>query len=623
MFESGVRRVGAEQELFLVDDRWQPAHVIERVLAESDDERVVSELMKFNLEFNLEPARFEGRCLRRMEDAINEMMDYVHGLVEKVGARALMAGILPTITLSDLELSNMTPSPRYYALNDAITRLRGGPAELQIRGTDELYIKHDSITLEGCNTSFQTHFQVHPDEFASLYNIAQTVAAPVLAAATNSPTLFGKRLWRETRIALFQQTVDTRSSNLYLREVSPRVHFGTKCVDDSVLEIFKEDISRFRVLLTSGEVEDPFEAIDEGRAPKLQALQLHNGTVYRWNRACYGVTRDKPHLRIENRILPSGPTTVDEVANAAFWFGLVSGLAHEHPDVRRVMDFDDAKTNFLAAARLGLASQLTWFEGRSVPAHELICGELVPMARAGLNASGIDHQDIERYLDVIEERVTTRQTGSQWQLDSFNAMKSEGTRAERLSAVVAATSERQRSGQPVHTWSRARLQEGLLARRLEKTRVEQYMSTDLVTVNEEELVDLVACLMDWQRIRHVLVEDHDHRLVGLVTHRNLLRYITERRGADDGDEGLAVKEIMIRDPISVSPDTSTLEAVRKMRSHQIGSLPVVREGRLIGIITEKDFTHIAGQMLDERMGPERRAADPIISDSPSTGTSST
>ncbi len=603
-FESGVRRVGAEQELFLVDDRWQPAAIVERVLAENADDRVVSELMKFNLEFNLRPQLFEDRCLSEMEASLNDVMDYVHGIVDKAGARVVMAGILPTITLTDLELSNMTPSPRYRALNDAISRLRGRPAELQIRGADELYIKHDSITLEGCNTSFQTHFQVHPDEFASLYNIAQVVAGPVLAAATNSPTLFGKRLWRETRIALFQQAVDTRSSNLYLREMSPRVHFGTKWVDESVLEIFREDISRFRVLLTTGEVEDPFDALQDGLVPELQALQLHNGTVYRWNRACYGITDGKPHLRIENRILPSGPTAVDEVANAAFWFGLVSGLAREHPDVRLVMEFDDAKSNFMAAARLGLASQLTWVNGHSVPAHELICDELLPVAREGLRSSGIIGEDVDRYLDVIQERVTTRRTGSQWQLDSLLAMKSEGTRAERLSAIVAATFDRQRSGQPVHTWSHARLPEGLLARRLEKTRVEQYMSTDLVTVNEEELVDLVACLMDWQRIRHVLVEDHDHRLVGLVTHRNLLRFLAKQSDADGPGADLAVKEIMIRDPVTVSPETSTIEAVRKMRSHKISSLPVVQDGRLIGIITEKDFIHLAGQLLDESMGGE-------------------
>jgi len=612
MFERGVRRIGAEQELFLVDERWQPAPVVEKVLEQSEDPRLVTELMKFNLEFNLEPLVFEKNCLRLMERQIEDTMAYVRRLVEEVGARVVMAGILPTITLSDLKLANMTPSPRYFALNDAISRLRGGPAELQIRGTDELFFKHDTITLEGCNTSFQTHFQVHPEEFAGFYNIAQTVAAPVLAAATNSPTLFGKRLWRETRIALFQQAVDTRSSNLYMREMSPRVHFGTKWVRESVLEIIKEDISRFRVLLTGGEVEDPFETLRRGEIPRLQALQLHNGTVYRWNRACYGMTNGMPHLRIENRILPSGPTAVDEVANASFWFGLVSGLSHEYPDITNVMDFDDAKHNFIASARLGLASQLTWIEGRRVPARELISGELIPLARAGLEASGIDADDIDRYLSIVQDRVESRQTGSQWQLDSLAGMKQEGTRSDRLNAVVGASIDRQMKGEPVHTWPLAKLHEGYIQRRMERTRVEQYMNTDLFTVNEEELVEFLACLMDWQRIRHVLVEDNEHRLVGLVTHRSLLRYLADHKTASapgnrsqsDKNEGIAVKDIMIRNPISVTPETPTIDAIHVMRKHKIGSLPVVREGRLVGLITEQEFIHIAGQLLDDSMNSE-------------------
>ncbi|MEX1055676.1 MAG: CBS domain-containing protein, partial [Rhodothermales bacterium] len=383
----------------------------------------------------------------------------------------------------------------------------------------------------------------------------------------------------------------------YLRETSPRVHFGTHWVNDSVMEIFKEDISRFRVLLTAGKIEDPFEVLQKGGIPRLQALQLHNGTVYRWNRACYGVTDGRPHFRIENRILPAGPSVLDEVANAAFWFGLVSGLSREHPDITRVMDFDEAKSNFAVAARHGLQSQLTWLKGRRVPAPELISQELLPLAREGLKGSDIDSTDIDRYLGTIQERVSSRQTGSQWQLDSLSTMKGQGTRFERLSAIVAATIARQRKGDPVHTWTRAHLSEGVLRRRMEKTRVEQYMKTDLFTVNEEELIELVACLMDWQRIRHVMVEDHDHRLVGLVTHRGLIRYLS----ALERNQGIPVKEIMIRNPISVAPETPTVEALSVMRRHRIGALPVVRDGRLIGLVTEQDFIHIAGELLDQSL----------------------
>ncbi|WP_228350338.1 CBS domain-containing protein [Rhodocaloribacter litoris] len=604
LFETGVRRVGAEQELFLVDERFQPAPVAKEILDLNTDPRLGTELTRFNLEYNLQPYVFTGDCLRRIEHEINEMLQYVRSLSRQVGAEVVLVGILPTVHLSDLGLDNMAPMPRYFALNDAIMRLRGGrPAQYQIRGVDELFFQHDNILVEGCNTSFQTHFQVSPEAFPHCYNIAQLIAAPCLAAATNSPVLFGKRLWRETRIALFQQAVDTRSSNLYLREMSPRVHFGTDWCRESVTEIYKEDIARFRVLLITEQHEDPFQQLDRGEVPNLRALQVHNSTVYRWNRACYGITDGKPHLRIENRILPSGPTVVDEVANAAFWFGLVQGLSKKYQDIPSLMDFDFAKSNFVAAARLGLAAQLVWLHGEQVPAPELICDELLPVAREGLAEAGIDAADIDRYLGVIEERVESQQTGSVWQIHSLALMKRQGTtRAERLSALVEKMIEAQQEGKPAHTWPLATFDAGSTSQRMAGTRVEHFMSTDLFTVHEEELVEFVAVLMDWRRIRHVVVEDNDHRLVGLVTHRRLLRYLAESSAlSTEQPRDVPVRDIMIRNPISVTPETRTVEAIRLMRQHGIGALPVVRDGQLVGIITEADFIRIAGQLIDESL----------------------
>jgi len=600
MFEAGVRRIGAEQELFMVDERGEPSPVIEEVLERNTDERIVTELTKFNVEFNMDPLLYGDDCFSQMEQSTNDLVDEVRSLTRQVDSEIAMTGILPTAHLSDFAIDYMTPRPRYYALNDAISRLRGGAGQYQIRGIDELFVKHDSIMLEGCNTSFQTHFQVSPEEFPRFYNIAQVVAAPCLAAATNSPLLFGKRLWRETRIALFQQAVDTRSSNLYLREMSPRVHFGTSWVDESVMEIFKEDISRFRVLLTTELDEDPLQTLEEGGVPNLMALQLHNGTVYRWNRACYGITDGKPHLRIENRVLPSGPTVIDEIANAVFWYGLVGGIAQEYRDVSEHIDFYEARHNFNAAARNGLASQFKWLDGSNRPAHELILDSLLPLAEQGLQSSDIDASDIDRYLGIIQQRVETGQTGSQWQLDSLARMKEVGSRAERLGALTRAMVERQKEGSPVHEWSLATLEEGYTPTGMKDTNVEDYMTTDLFTVHEEESIEFVARLMDWQKIRHVLVEDEKHRLVGLVSHRTLLRHMAERKERPEG--GVPVGQIMVEEPISISPDRPTLDAIQLMREHEIGALPVVREDRLVGIITEQDFIHIAGNLLDETLG---------------------
>ncbi len=612
-FETGLRRIGAEQELFLVDDHYNPAPVVEEVLARNTDPRVVTELTKFNLEFNLDPLDFGGDALGRMEAQIVELLASVRQTVNSVGADVVMCGILPTIHLSDLTLDNLTPRPRYFALDEAIQRLRGGAGQFQIRGTDELFVKHDGMMMEGCNTSFQTHFQVDPQNFAAYYNIAQLVAAPVLAVGTNSPLLFGKDLWRETRIALFQQAVDTRSSNLYLREMSPRVHFGTRWVKESVAELYKEDVSRFRVILApdSGD-DDPFAVLQAGGVPRLRSLMLHNGTVYRWNRPVYGISvdadgRERPHLRIENRILPAGPTAADEVANAALWFGLVSALFAHVGDVSKVMRFDDARANFVGAARQGLGATFTWLDGERHPASTLLRDVLIPMAADGLALAGVAGADIERYMGILDARVASGQNGAEWMVRSMATMRDTtptSTRAERLAALVGAMVKHQTANTPVHEWAHATIDDGRRSRRLERTRVEHFMTTDLFTVHEDELVDLVACLMDWQRIRHVLVEDEAHRLVGIVSHRSLLRYLVRTPIADPASQAAArevpVHEVMVRDVVTVTPETPTHDAIRLMREKGVGALPVLRDGQLVGLITERDFVEIAGQILERQ-----------------------
>jgi CBS domain-containing protein/gamma-glutamylcysteine synthetase len=596
MFETGVSRIGAEQELFLVDRYWRPALNNLDVLELIDDERFTTELGRFNIEFNLDPLDFSTDCLRRLENDLDELLEVTREAAARLDTRVVQIGILPTIEKRDLTLDNMTPMERYYGLNRAMNRLRGASYDLRIKGRDELRITHDNVMLEACNTSFQVHFQVSPADFARRYNIAQAVAAPTLACATNSPLLFGRQLWRETRIALFQQSIDTRPATPYLTEQQPRVSFGRNWVESSPVEIFREDITRFRVLMSREIDEDPFVALAEGKAPKLRALTLHNGTVYRWNRPCYGVTDGKPHVRIENRVLPAGPTVLDEVANAAFWFGMMTGMDREYPDITSVMAFEDARENLVAAARRGLGSHMAWPDRGHVAAHQLILDELLPLARRGLAAVAIDEADIARYLDTIEARVKSQFTGSQWQVDSLAAMHEHTTEAERLASVVAGAVQRQIEGQPVHTWEPASLAEaGDL--RAQYQRVGQLMTTDLFTVNQDEVVDMVACVMNWKHIRHVPVEDGERRLVGLVTHRALLRLLTDN--PDAGSHPTAVSSIMTRELVTAHPETPTVDALRRMRERRISALPVVdHDGYLVGIITERDFMGIAGQLLE-------------------------
>jgi len=603
IIESGPRRIGLEQEMFLLNRAWRPALVALEVLGRLRGP-FTTELALYNLEANVEPRRLEGSCFSEMEARIDELVGQAREAAAASQADVILTGVLPTLSKSDLDLDNITPKPRYYALNDALNRMRGGEIyRLHIEGTDELRIEHDSVMLESCNTSCQVHLQVSPEEFARFYNVAQVMTAPVLAASVNSPVLFGKRLWDETRIALFQQSIDTRSATVHMRELSPRVRFGENWVSHSVTELFQEDIARFRVLLTSRVEEDPIRTLREGGIPRLEALQLHNSTVYRWNRPCYGVGNGAPHLRIECRALPSGPTVADEVANAAFWIGLVLGGAAELQDLTRRIEFDEAKSNFIAAARLGLKAGFHWMDGETVGARTLVLDSLLPMARRGLRDAGVDPGDIDRYMGMIRERVASGRTGARWMISSLSAMKEKGTLAERLAAVTASTLRQQHEGIPGHLWEPAEIRDAG-GWQVNFMRVEQYMTTSLFTVHEDELVGMVAFLMDRKSIRHVLVEDDRHRLVGLVSYRSLLRLMAEGFDGGPHDETPPVKAIMERDPVSVAPETPTLEAIELMRRHRVSCLPVVKQGKLVGIVSERDFLPIAYELLEDKLREE-------------------
>ena len=599
LFETDVRRIGVEQELFLIDGDGQACSCAPDVLARSTDRRLVAEIGQFNLEINLEPLLFSGDALRQMEARLNEGLGYARALAREAGADVVLFGILPTVHRSNLMLDHMMPQARYHSLFEREMALRNGStASIRISGQDELYMRHDVAILEAATASFQLHLQVTPGDFARYYNAAQLAAAPVLAAAANAPLLFGRRLWHETRIAAFQHAVDTRGGTPNLREVAPRVRFGEGWLRGPVTDLFKEDIARFRVTLPTDGLEDAEAALEAGRPPRLEALQLHNSTVYRWNRACYGITDGKPHLRIENRILPAGPSVLDEVANAALWFGLVNGLALHHPDLARQIDFDDAKRNFISAARLGLDAELAWFSGESYTASTLMQRAILPLADEGLRAAGINEADRAAYLGVIEARTSSGRSGARWQLEAFDCDKDHLRRSARLRRIVKAARDNQEEGTPVHTWPMPSL-DPRLSPRPRGVRVEQYMATDLFTVHEGESVELVANMMEWQALRHVLVEDDRHQLVGLIDRRTLLRYLVEFALDGAGGDIPAVRETMIRGLITAEPDTPVAEALRLMRRHCIGSLPVVQDGRLVGLVSERSLLALADQVIEE------------------------
>jgi len=345
--------------------------------------------------------------------------------------------------------------------------------------------------------------------------------------------------------------------------------------------------------------ENPFQVLARGEIPQLSALRMHNGTVWRWNRACYGVENGVAHLRIENRALPAGPTVIDEIANAAFFAGLMLALPQEYGDVARRMTFDDAKSNFFRAARHGLDAQFNWIDGRSTPVSSLVLDHLLPLARQGLNDAGVDTAETSKYLDIIEERVRSRQTGARWILKSLRAMRDDGLNDTGQQRLAAAMMAGQKEGQPVHRWPLISASEPGEWEHGYRT-VGQFMSTDLFTVQPDDLIDLAASVMDWRHIRHVPVEDEAGRLVGLVTHRGVLHLITDRIAEKDLGV-ITVREIMVNNPYTVSPSTPTLEAIEIMREHRVGCLPVVEGDQLVGIVTSYDFLDASARLFKEHL----------------------
>ena len=597
-FESGTIRIGAEQEMVMVEKQSQkPACVAMEALKKMKDyDWVETELAKFNLETNLTPREFMGSCFSELEQENSMKLEKIQEVLDTMDTDLVLTGILPTLKKRDLIMDNLTPKKRYYALMEAINQqLIGNAYELKLSGIDELALKHDSPLLEAVNTSFQIHLQIEPKDFVKMYNIAQAITGPVMAISANSPLVFGKRLWHESRIAMFQQALDTRSSHDHMRERSARVSFGRDWLQESIMEIYKEDIARFRVLLSSDVKEDSLACIKKGETPKLRSLQVHNSTVYRWNRPCYGISDNgKPHLRIENRVIASGPTVIDEVASACFWLGLMEGMALYTDDIREHISFADAADNFAKAAQFGIDSKFNWFDDEKIPAAELIKDKLIPIARKGLEHRKVDQADIDKYLGVIIERTEKHMNGARWMLRGYSNLKEKVGQDEALRVLTAEIVHNQKQNIPVHKWPApdpSRLKQYKVAEML----VSDFMATDIFTVQKNDIIQLVAELMDWNKIKYTPVEDSKGKLIGLVSARLILRELT--RNSSNRSTRTA-GDIMVTDLITVTQETTISEAINLMKTHNIGCLPVVNGDDLVGLITENDFVRISRRLIE-------------------------
>jgi gamma-glutamyl:cysteine ligase YbdK (ATP-grasp superfamily) len=452
-FDADRPTTGLEVELNLVDGHAEPAMRNAEILANLADPTFQTELGQFNLELNARPRLIEGAGFADYEEDLRASLGRAEDRAVKADATIILIGILPTLTARHLVLDNLSTNERYRVLNDQIVAARGEDIGLDIAGVEQLQTYTDSIAPEAACTSLQFHLQVAPDSFANYWNASQAIAGIQVAVGANSPFLYGKQLWAETRVALFEQATDTRPDELKAQGVRPRVWFGERWIT-SIFDLFEENVRYFPPLLPMCEDEDPVEVLHNGGVPTLGELRLHNGTVYRWNRPVYDIMNGRPHLRVENRVLPAGPTVVDMLANAAFYFGLARELAEADRPIWSQLPFSAAEENFHSAARRGIEATVYWPRIGEVRVTDLVLDVLLPKAYTGLDRFGVRPADRDRLLGIIEERCRTGRNGAVWQTEAvWAAERGRGmSRSAALHDMLLRYGELQRSNTPVHTW---------------------------------------------------------------------------------------------------------------------------------------------------------------------------
>jgi gamma-glutamyl:cysteine ligase YbdK (ATP-grasp superfamily) len=445
---------GLEIEFNLVDSDQNPAMRNADVLNAIANEDFQTELGQFNIEINVRPRSLVGASAAELEGELRASLNDAEERSRAIGAHIVMIGMLPTLTAEHLTGEALSANPRYALINEQIFAARGEDLHIAIDGPERLSTYADTIAPEAACTSVQFHLQVSPQTYADTWNAAQCLAGVQLALGANSPFLFGKELWRETRVALFEQATDTRPDELKAQGVRPRVWFGERWIT-SVFDQFEENVTYFPALLPICDDEDPVEVLARGDTPRLGELRMHNGTIYRWNRPIYDVFRGKPHLRVENRVLPAGPTVVDILANGAFYYGLLRMLADEDRPVWSQMSFAAAEDNFRAGARHGINARIYWPGLGEVPATELVLRRLLPQAHEGLAKWGVESSVADRLLGIIEQRCITQTNGADWQVRTFHRIDQEKQpldRRDALREMLRRYVVHMHTNEPVHTW---------------------------------------------------------------------------------------------------------------------------------------------------------------------------
>lgn len=586
LFENGIQRVGVEQELCIVDKDYRPSTNALEILNKINDIHYTTELALFNLEINLDPCELKDTCFSDIEKQLIALLEKGYKVAaETDNNKIILTGILPTLRKKDLIFKNVTPFKRYKTLNKVLKKIRGDDFKLHILGIDELILKHESILFEACNTSFQVHLQVSPEDIIDKYNWSQAIAGPMLSIMTNSPILLGKELWSETRIALFQQSIDLRNVSHISREQKPRVSFGNSWIKDSILELFTDDISRYPPLVFSKFEENSIESVKKGIMPKLKALNLHNGTLYKWNRLCYGVHENTAHLRIENRYIPSGPSVKDEIANALLWVGVMQGMPKKYQKIWKKMSFYDARGNFINAARTGINTYFNWFD-KGISAKKLLENILIPMAKEGLLKSKINESEINYYLGIIQKRIDTSTTGSKWIIRNKRKLREKVSKYESNVILTEHIYRNQISNKVISEWNSVDFYENKSDKKYNK--LYKIMSTSIFVVHENDLIKLALKIMEWKQINHIPVVNKRNKIVGVIEKKQL----DELDFSSKKVLNMVAKNIMNKDFDVAHPEMSYKKSKELIINTKNTCVAVITEDKLVGIFTKSDLERI-------------------------------
>ena len=586
LFENGIQRVGVEQELCIVDKDYRPSTNALEILNKINDIHYTTELALFNLEINLDPCELKDTCFSDIEKQLIALLEKGYKVAaETDNNKIILTGILPTLRKKDLIFKNVTPFKRYKTLNKVLKKIRGDDFKLHILGIDELILKHESILFEACNTSFQVHLQVSPEDIIDKYNWSQAIAGPMLSIMTNSPILLGKELWSETRIALFQQSIDLRNVSHISREQKPRVSFGNSWIKDSILELFTDDISRYPPLVFSKFEENSIESVKKGIMPKLKALNLHNGTLYKWNRLCYGVHENTAHLRIENRYIPSGPSVKDEIANALLWAGVMQGMPKKYQKIWKKMSFYDARGNFINAARTGINTYFNWFD-KGISAKKLLENILIPMAKEGLLKSKINESEINYYLGIIQKRIDTSTTGSKWIIRNKRKLREKVSKYESNVILTEHIYRNQISNKVISEWNSVDFYENKSDKKYNK--LYKIMSTSIFVVHENDLIKLALKIMEWKQINHIPVVNKRNKIVGVIEKKQL----DELDFSSKKVLNMVAKNIMNKDFDVAHPEMYYKKSKELILNTKNTCVAVITEDKLVGIFTKSDLERI-------------------------------